>query len=72
MQVELVLRLVGPGVLGIEDPGINVVQGLGVLQVEDGQRLELSVSQGAVVDSVDDVASGLNTDALREEISTLP
>ncbi len=72
MQVDLVLSLVGPGVLGVKDLGVDPGNGLGVLHVEDWHGLELSLGQGTVVDGVNDVASGLDADALSEMGNTLP
>lgn len=72
VQVDLVLFLVGPSVLRVQDLGVNTVQGSRVLQVEDGESGELGLGERAIVDGVDDVSSGLDADALNILTHTFP
>ena len=72
VQVHLVFLLVGPGVLGVQDLGFNIVKSLGIAKVEDWKGVELGVGKRAVVDGVDDVPGSLDADALNNERVTFP
>lgn len=70
--VQVVLLLVGPGVAGVQDFGVHVVDACREGKVEDGESLVLGVQEAAVVDCVDDVTSGLDADALNKPRNTFP
>lgn len=72
MEVDLVLCLIRPGVFGVEDLGVDAVEGLGVLQVENWKGFVFDIGKRAVVDGVDDVSGGFDADTLNKELCTFP
>lgn len=57
-------HLASPAVRGVEDLGVYALDGLGVLQVEDGQSVVLSIGQFSAVDRVDDISSVVDRNSL--------
>ncbi len=72
VEVDLVLCLIRPGVFGVEDLGVDAVEGLGVLQVENWKGFVFDIGKRAVVDGVDDVSGGFDADTLNKELCTFP
>lgn len=72
MEVDLVFCLIGPGVFRVEDLGVDAVERLGVLQVENWKGIVFDIGERAVVDGVDDVSGGFDADALDKDLCTFP
>jgi hypothetical protein len=72
IQVSLVFGFVGPRVFGVQDARINALDGFGEAEVEDGKSIEFSLSEAAVMNSVNDISGGFNADTLNKIKYTFP
>lgn len=72
VQIILVFGFVSPRVYRVQDTRIDALDGLGETEVEDGESLEFSLGEAAVMNGVNDISGGFNADTLNKINYTFP